>query len=87
MHALEEARLVEAFEKIAGGLVSIATIMQKRLDKEHPERPVVREAHVTHVKTTEEKLELEQQGEDDEEWGQRERDFLAQTRNKSGSST
>lgn len=82
----EDERLLKAFEKTADALTSIATIMQKRLDKEHPEKPSAREAIVTHVQTPEEKLKLDQQGDDDEEWGQRERDFLATTRKSNKSS-
>lgn len=82
-----DQQLVAATERIASALEEWCKIQRERLDKDYPSRPAVREALVTHVKTTEEELELEQQGDDNEEWGQRERDFLAQTRNKSGSGT
>lgn len=83
-----EERKAIALEAIAKALADAAIIMQKRLDKEFPEQTVVQYPKITHIPTDKEQLELEQRGDDDEEyWGQRERDFLAQTRNKSSQSS
>lgn len=82
-----EERKAIALEDIAKALADAAIIMRERLDKEFPEKQVAQEAKITHIPTEREQLELEQQGDDDDTWGQRERDFLAQTRNKSSQSS
>lgn len=82
MNQEQETRLVLALEGMAKSLALWCKLQQDRLDKEFPVKPHAREATVTHLPTDEETLILEQQGDDD--WGQRERDFLATTRNKKG---
>jgi hypothetical protein len=65
-----EERAVVALETIAFALTAWVTLEEKRFEKEYPVKPEPRDARITHIPTSEERLRKEQgsSSEPIEEW-------------------
>jgi hypothetical protein len=76
-----EERAVLALEKLADALTVLATLSQRVVDRDYPVRTEPRDATITRIPTTEDRLRADQgaTGETEEEWlelGPRERELL-----------